>query len=328
VSSDFEIRLAIAASTADLARGNFIRDPTDVISWLQDFITDTGWVRSISTLHRHQMEHTKETMAYYSILALNSFVVSGELDFKLVLVVLGKKLCNIHNMDEVSRLPLLVLESLILLLGAGESEEDSSDEDDNRLKIVGVSLQTSRSVETLVNLWSHECLRPELIADPTRKAIIFRCRRNILTSLTNYSLEALGVDEEGVRSICIAASSEIVDKPRILVPSRARYSALKFIISDGIELSNILNEHEAIPLNKFQQDLNKDTPRDFSVSLTAFISKILKFEEETLGSSLWQKRSSTSSKESNAKIDRKKNAQRPNLSEQLSSPKSVFDAYN
>jgi hypothetical protein len=329
VGSNFELRLAIAASTADLARDNFIRDPTDVISWLQDFITDTGWVRSISTIRQHEMEHVKETMAHYSISALNSLVIAGELDFKLVLVVLRKKLCDIHNMDEVSRLPPLVLESLIILLGAGESEEeDSSDEDTDRLKAVGVSPHTSRSVETLVNLWSHECLRPELFADPTSKAIIFRCRRNILTSLTNYSFEALGVDEEGIKAVCIAASCEINDKPRILVPSGDRYNALKFIISDGIDVSNILTKWEANPLNTFQEHLNKDTPRYFSVSLTAFICKILKFEEETLGSSLWQKRLTTSSREINAKTARKRNAQRPNLSEQLPSPKSVLDAYN
>ena len=329
VDSKFEIRLAIAASTADLARDNFIRDPTDVISWLQDFITDTGWVRSISTIHRHEMEHEKETMAHYSISALNSLVIAGELDFKLVLVVLRKKLCDIHNMDEVSRLPPLVLESLIILLGAGESEEEeSSDEDTDRLKAVGVSPHTSRSVETLVNLWSHECLRPELFADPASKAIIFRCRRNILTSLTNYSFEALGVDEEGIKSVCIAASYEINDKPRLLEPSGDRYNALKFIISDGIDVSNILTKWEANPLNTFEEHLNEDTPRDFFVSLTAFICKILKFEEETLGSSLWQKRQSTSSRERNTKTARKRNAQRPNLSEQLPSPKSIFDAYN
>ena len=329
VGSTFEIRLAIAASTADLTRDNVIRDPTDVISWLQDFITDTGWVRSISTIHRHEMEHEKETMAHYSILALNSLVIAGELDFKLVLVVLRKKLCDIHNMDEVSRLPPLVLESLIILLGAGESEEDeSSDEDTDCLKAVGAFPHTSRSVETLINLWSHECLQPELFADPTSKAIIFRCRRNILTSLTKYSFEALGVDEEGIKSVCVAACCEINDKPRLLEPSGDRYNALKFIISDGIDVSSKLTKWEANPLNTFEEQLTKDTPRDFSVSLAAFICKILKFEEDTLGSSLWQKRQSTSSRERNVKTARKENAQKPNLSEQLPSPKSVLHAYN
>ena len=110
-------------------------------------------------------------MAHYSISALNSLVVAGELDFKLVLVVLSKKLCNVHEIDEVARLPHLVLESIILLLGAGESEEDSSDDDSDHLEIVGISPQTSRSVDTLINLWNHECLRPEHFAAATSKSV-------------------------------------------------------------------------------------------------------------------------------------------------------------
>jgi hypothetical protein len=327
--SSFELRLAIAASTADLTRGNLVRDPTDVISWLQDFITDTGWVRPISTLYQPEPEHEKETIAHYSILALNSLVEAGELDFKLVLVVLGKKLCNVHDVEEISRLPPLVLESLILLLGAGESEEeDSSDEDDDRLKALGISPQTSRSVETLIHLWSHECLGTELHADPTRNAIIYRCRKNILKSLTNYSFEALGVDEEGVQSACTAASCEIDDKPHSLVPSGDRYNALKLIVSDGIELSNQINRCQDSSRNKFQKDLSMEISRDYSLSLNAFIRKILKFEEETLGSSLWQKRQSSNFRQRNRKTTRKRNNQRADLFEQLPSPKDVLDTYH
>eukprot|EP00533_Pseudo-nitzschia_delicatissima_P004862 CAMPEP_0116081086 /NCGR_PEP_ID=MMETSP0327-20121206/2016_1 /TAXON_ID=44447 /ORGANISM="Pseudo-nitzschia delicatissima, Strain B596" /LENGTH=1905 /DNA_ID=CAMNT_0003571811 /DNA_START=23 /DNA_END=5740 /DNA_ORIENTATION=+ len=327
--NDFELRLAVAATTADLARENFVRDPTDVISWLQDFITDTGWVRPISTLHRFEAEHTKEAIAHYSILTLNSLVVAGELDFKLVLVVFGKKLCDIHNVKEVSRLPPLVLESVIMLLGAGEWEEDddSSDEDDDRLKSVGISPQVSRSVETLINLWSHECLRPEHFTDPTTKAIIFRCKSNIMTSLANYSFEALGVDDEGIQSACSAASIEAVDKPRALVESGVRYNALKSIICDGIEISNMINERDAQTKNQFRADLNDGVSREFSNSLTAFISKILELEEETLASSLWQKRQSSGSRRRNTKTPKSEDGQRPNLSKQLPSPKSVKDTY-
>jgi len=328
--NNFELRLAVAATTADLARENLVRDPTDVISWLQDFITDTGWVRPVSTLHRFEAEHTKETIAHYSILALNSLVVEDELDFKLVLVVFGKKLCDIHNVEEVSKLPPLVLESVVMLLGAGECEEedDSSDEDDDRLKEVGVSPQVSRSVETLINLWNHKCLQPEQFADPTTKAIIFRCKSNILASLTNYSHEALGIDDEGIQSACSAASSEADEKPRALLESGVRYNALKSIISDGIEVSKTIKELDAHHKNQFQSDLNEGISQNFSNSLTAFISKILQLEEETLGSSLWQKRQSTNSGRRNAKKTKSGKSQKPDLSKQLPSPKSIMDAYN
>jgi len=47
---NLEIHLAIAATTADLARENFVRDPTDVIGWLQNFITDADFF-SINLKH-------------------------------------------------------------------------------------------------------------------------------------------------------------------------------------------------------------------------------------------------------------------------------------
>ena len=319
---NFELRLAVAASTLDLAQSGYIRDPTDVISWLQDFITDTGWIRPISTLHRSEEEHTKESIAYYSILALHSLVIAGELDFKLVLIVLGKKLCDVHNMEEVSMLPPLVLEAVILLLGAGESEEeDSSDEEDNRLKAAGVPPPIARSVETLINLWSHKCLNPERFADATRKYIIIRCKCNILASLTKYSFEALGLDEEGIQSLCVAANNETDDKPRALIESGVRYNALKRVISDGIEIQSILNRSDA----SFRT-LNREIARAFTDSLTAFIGKILSLEEEALGSSLWQKRQSQNSRK-NTNAGKKRGSKRTNLFEKLPSPSDVLDNY-
>mmetsp|Transcript_26566 Transcript_26566/g.73039 ORF Transcript_26566/g.73039 Transcript_26566/m.73039 type:complete len:1927 (+) Transcript_26566:220-6000(+) len=323
-----EIRLAIAASTADLAREGFIRDPTDIISWIQDFITDTGWVRPVSTIHQQRNEHGKAAMVHFSILALHHLVIAQELDFKLVLVVLGKKLCDVHNLEEVSKLPLIVLESLILLLGDGESEEeDSSDEDDDRLKAIGVSLQTSRSVDTLIGLWNHDCLRVERFSESIAKVTLFRCKTNILNSLTKYSFEALGVDEDGIQTVVAAALHETDDKSRNMMQTGVRYNALKHIMGDGIELLSTIHRRRGILLDQYQVNCNAEILDEFSVSLSGFISKIIKLEEDTLGSSLWQKRQHANAREKKQKGKRKGSSQRAKLSEVLPSPKSVLVIY-
>jgi hypothetical protein len=322
---NLEIHLAIAATTADLARDAFIRDPTDVIGWLQNFITDAGWVRLTSSLDREDAPE-KAALIHYSIMALHFLVISEELDFKLVLVVLGKRLCSINNLDEVSKLPPIVLEALVILLGDGESEEeDDSDEDDNRLKAIGVSLQISRSIDTLIGLWSHECLRPELLSDYTIKTTIFRCQRNILNSLTKYSFKALGVDEEIIQVVSVAASSSD-DKSGTINKSQngARYNDLKHLISDGIEVANMLELHEGASANNYREELSEISPADFHSSLLAFISKILKLEEDALGSALWQKRNSIREKNPKKKIGRG-NVLRSKL---VPSLKSVLNAYH
>ena len=325
---NLEIHLAIAATTADLARDAFIRDATDVISWLQNFITDAGWVRLTSPLDREDAPE-KAALIHYSIMALHFLVVSDELDFKLVLVVLGKRLCSINNLEEVSKLPHIVLEALVILLGDGESEEeDDSDEDNDRLKAVGVSLQISRSVETLIGLWSHKCLRPELHSDPTIRTTIFRCQQNILNSLTKYSFKALGVDEEVIQTESVAASSSD-DKSGTInkTQSGARYNDLKDLISGGIETANMLELHEGTSASKCREDTSEKVPTDFASSLLAFISKILKLEEDALGSSLWQKRHSIREKNSRKKIGRG-NVHRSKLVEPLPSLEGVLNAYH
>ena len=311
-----EINLAIAATTADLARDSKISDPTDVIVWLQNFISDdTGWIRSIS---KHYLEEVKgkSALIHYSILALHYLVVSEELDFELVLVVLGKRLCSIHKIEEVSSLPPLVLEALVLLLGDGE-DGDESDEDENRLSAVGVSRQVSRSIETLICLWSHRCLQLEPGTDPIINTTIFNCKRNVLHSLTKYSFEALGIDEENVQDIfgttqSNAEQGDEVRKDQI----KSRYHDLKQLISDGFE---VLNNHESFFSGKCPE-LSEGVPNDYSCSLLAFTSKILKLEEDALGSSLWQKRRSIKPESS-----KKKMVQNTAF---LPTPKSVLNGYN
>jgi hypothetical protein len=293
-----ELRLAVAATLSDLARDDHIRDPTDVIGWIQAFITDAGWVRSISTSDK-QNSHGMAALVHYAILSLHYFVIAQELDFNVVMVVLNKRLCSIHDMNEVSKLPPLVLESLILLMGDGEVDASESEDDEDKPKRIGVSPQASKSVHTLLNLWNSKSLRPQSSnLDPMTRITQLNCRNNVYISLTKYSFDALGVDEAGIRAVVNAASSKESDTTPKIPHSGIRYNALKSLIEDGIAiLETVESEGEVSPsLAKESTNLGHDTDSNISDSLATFISKLTKIEEETLGSNLWQKRSTLKKK--------------------------------
>jgi hypothetical protein len=280
-NDDLEVRLAIAANIADLAREDLIRDPTDVIGWIQGFISDAGWVRSVSTRDK-QNAPGQAALVYYAIMSLHHLVVAQELDYKLVLVVLGKRLCGVHDLDKVAKLPPLILEALIVLLGDGEEEEDDSDQD--RPRAVGASPHAVKSVETLINLWHCEALRIVLQADPVVRSTILSCRKNIFASLSKYSFEALGLDNEGVVATTNAATSESEEKSRSL--SADRYIAFKYLIEDGMMIMK-MNKFHPSDINQIPSE---DSGDDILQTFTVFTSRMLKFEEECLGSALWQKR--------------------------------------
>ena len=258
-----ELRLAIAATLADLAKEDLIRDVTDVVGWIQGFIVDSGWVRSVSTLD-NDTSAENAALVHFAILSLHHLVEGQELDYPVVIAVLKKRLCNIHDVNETVKLPPLVLETLVLLLGDGEADNDSDDSDDDQE--VGVPLQIRLSVETLIQLALAEELSPLNALDSSSQIALLRCRRNIYTSLSKYSIEALGLDEEGVQAVSLALND--ADAPA-LSDSGRRYNALKKVIHNGIR---DLKDH------------------DTSESLVLLISKILRLEEESLGSTLWQKR--------------------------------------
>ena len=217
--------------------------------------------------------------------------MAQELDFHLVLVVLNKRLCNVHDRSEVLKLPLIVLESLSLLLGDGECEDDSDDEqqeNDPSKGISTLSVQVTRSVETLIEIGLSQELRPSydsgVVADELEWGVLRRCRRNIFESLSRYSFEALGIDEEGLRAIAISNSTGESTVP--IPPSGDRFHALRQVIQDGME--SLASDDP--PLYMTTPEEVKDYEQKDAKALIALTSKILRFEEDVLGSSLWQKR--------------------------------------
>ena len=103
-------------------------------------------------------------------------------------------------------------------------------------------------------------------------------------------MDALGIDDEGVQAV-VGATND-VEAPK-LPPSGVRYSAIREIIENGIELLDSMTDTLYVPgIEVESQGLSEDqlADVDISSSLVALITKLLKFEEESLGSTLWQKR--------------------------------------
>jgi hypothetical protein len=277
-SGEDEVQLAIAATIADLCKDDHIRDVTDVIPWIQGFIVDSGWVKSISTLDKHKST-LNAALVHYAILSLHHLVVADELDYAVVMVVLKKRLCNIHDMNELEKLPPLVLESLCLLLGDGETEDDSEDEDRNGPEEVRTSLQVRQSVQTLISLILSDRVNHKYSDGVANKIALISFRRNIYKSLTKYSIAMLGTDAEGMQAVCTAAMNP--DAPSI-PDSGARYNSIKRVIEEGINF--IREQGDGLSLG------DNEDGEALIESLVSLISKILLFEEETFGSSMWQKR--------------------------------------
>ena len=261
-SAEPEIRLAVAATIDDLAREDRIRDVSDVIGWIQTYLTDEN-----------------ASVVHFAVLSLHHLVLAQELDFDLVIKVLNKRLCPVGDVDKLLALPGSVLEALVLLLGDGECDNVDSDEDEVVTKaskdLVGVSPQVSAAVSTLILLAKSDSLHriSQSSEGAVSDEIVSHTRLNICRSLSNYSLHSLGLDEEGARSATVDQHKLSHNDRVAVIDSGLRYIDIKKIVSD--EIQNPSSESDLHPT-------------------VSFARKILSLEEESLGSSLWQKRGKTS----------------------------------
>jgi hypothetical protein len=301
-TSNAEVRLAIAATIAELAQEDQIRDVTDVIGWIQGFIVDVGWIRRMTTLD-DELAPSNASIVHYAIMALHYLVVAQELDFHLVIVVLNKRLCTIHNIDDVLKLPHIVLEALAILLGDGECDEDSDEEQSTS---AALTVQVTRSVETLIQLGLAEKMRLPKSADTSAYelewAALRRCRRNIYESLLRYSMPALGIDDDGIRAVAAASESagDNINNASSLPRSGVRYEAVRHLIQDGMQ---ILASDDP-PFRTTTPEEVKELEEKNSKALGALTSKLLQFEEEVFGSNLWQKRGKLLTSGSPGKVNR------------------------
>ncbi|GAX15888.1 hypothetical protein FisN_2Lh376 [Fistulifera solaris] len=249
---DPEIRLAVAASICDLAKDDCIRDVADVIGWVQHLLTED--VKSpVFDLLRHS-----------AIMSLHYLTLNRELEFPLVIKVLNKKLCNITDRDKLIGLPMPILEALCLLLGDGETDDDESEGGVNG----NVGIQVRQSIDTLLYLGGVLVKKPMEM----RMSGVETCLFHIFESLNRYSLKTLEVDEDDVKR-----NAEVIDETEENFQNTGanRYLQLQELVLEGMEFQ---------PLEK--RDSHTAHP------VTELASKIMSFEEDVLGATFWQKRSS------------------------------------
>ena len=254
-----EIRLAVAASLCDLAKDDLIRDTSDCIGWIQELLVED-----------YSDSPSNALLVHYAIMTLHYLVVAQELDFSLVLKVLKKKMCSVTTIEDVRHLPPVIQESLALLLGDGECKDDSSSEDDEggEPESPVISAQVVGAVQTLVDLgFQYETVKPNAAASVE---LIARIRRNIYYSLSKYSLDVLGLDEDGIKA-GIGWQGQGEQRGETPPQVASRYVSLRKLAASGIQL----------PAG------TRGMVEDFETILGDFTSKILRFEEEALSSALW-----------------------------------------
>ena len=256
-----DVRLAFAASLCDLAKDDLIRDTSDCIDWIQELLVED-----------YSDSPSNALLVHYAIMTLHYLVVAQELDFSLVLKVLKKKLCSVTNIEDVRHLPPVIQESLALLLGDGECKDDSSSEDDEEgggePKTPVISAQVVGAVQTLIDLgFQYETVKPNAEASVE---LIARIRRNVYFSLSKYSLDVLGLDEDGIKA-GISWQEQGDQRGESPPQVASRYVSLRKLAATGIQLPAGI----------------RGMVEDFETILGDFNSKILRFEEEALSAALW-----------------------------------------
>ena len=265
-----QVRLVLAATMADLCQANHVQDVSDVIGWLQKLIMEE---QRTSTTGNSSTAPVQDLTVHYAIMALHYLVMSGDLVFDVVIKVLNKRLCPVSDMKAVMKLPSVVLEALVLLLGDGECEGDSSSSGEEETdgekpapKIKVVSAQVSMAVRCLLHLgdaidWTGKVAK----ADKS----LPRVRRNICYSLSRYSLDALGLNEIGVKSVIALAQHP--DAAPALSSAGQRYVAIRNVTVAALK-------------SKVELPKENDEGSDPIIELAR---KVVAFEEDALGSTLW-----------------------------------------
>ena len=256
-----DVRLAVAASISDLAKDDLIRDTSDCIGWIQEFLVEDYSDSQMNAL-----------LVHFAIMTLHYLVVAAELDFTLVMKVLQKKLCAVTSIEDVQHLPPVIQEALALLLGDGECKDVSSSDDEEEgeedPETPVISAQVVGAVQVLIDLgFQYENVKP---SGEVSMELIARIRRNIYYSLSKYSLDALGLDEDGIKAA--VSWQEEGDKRGDKPPQvAARYISLRKLAVSGIQISAG----------------TRNMVEDFSGILRDLNSKVLRFEEEALSAALW-----------------------------------------
>jgi hypothetical protein len=168
--------VVVAASLSELAERDLIRDVSEIIGTVQQYLTNDNPI-----------------VCYYGLKCLYHLVESDELDFDVVVKVLQKKLCSLDD-TSVHKLPPLVQQGVALFLASGSIGANEKGAES------GALLQPSPQIRLAVRC---------LLAMGQGRSNSSRLQTTVFASLARYSLSNIGVTEEDVQK----AVSEASDKP-------------------------------------------------------------------------------------------------------------------
>lgn len=242
---------------------------TDVIGHIQSLLAPPD-ESNISLTPIHSL------LVHYALLTLHYLVVADELDFDVVIQVLKKKFCAITDLGGLLKLPLVVLESFVLLLGDGECsiDHDENVKQGRNVEEKPVSANVKAAVQALIHVATFvgDC---DGNSDTNKKPLpdrdlIIRVKVNAYISLARYSLRALGANPDTLQSAI--ASAEKDNETASAREKVEHYEELQNLVFAGIE------------------QIPADVDDAFDNALLELAGKLSQFEEDTLGVSLWQKR--------------------------------------
>eukprot|EP00979_Chaetoceros_neogracilis_P017016 scaffold10171_cov446-Chaetoceros_neogracile.AAC.22 len=243
------LRIAAASSLCDLAEEDLIRDVTEIIGWVQTFLID----------EEHMVTH-------FAVRTLHHLIKAEELDFSMVIKVLNKKLVTVDDAEAIMKLPDIVVEALVQLLGTGgdsnasSSDSDGSESEDNSDIVISQQVQAATSGLREVALMLTGSLvkqNAQLYYDHKTTVLLVKL---VYESLGQYSLGQIGITNDIIRADCSDTSE---------------YDCLRKIIEQGFDASEKCHHVDTFNLDR---------------SLIALARKVVSFEEDALGPSLWNLR--------------------------------------
>jgi hypothetical protein len=192
--------------------------------------------------------------------------MAEELDFSAVIKVLNKKLVPIDDAQAMAQLPCIVVEALVQLMGVGEVSAAASDSDDDSLgdgsgpSEIVISQQVQDAMSGLMNLSVH--ISGSMFNENVDEISLdvesnTRILSSINASIAKYSFDRIGLSHDMVRREC---------------QETFEYDRIKQVIEISFDASE-----------KYMA--NKD--ENFDTNLIALTRKLVLFEQDALGPSLW-----------------------------------------
>jgi hypothetical protein len=262
-----EIRLAIAATMAD-----FCIRPND------------NFMESLIGPLQLYLQQSPPLIAALAITGLHRLCREGCLDYSMTVKVVSKRLSIPIDASAIAKQDPAVAKALITLLGNGEIStcNDSTDEEEvsnlenpTTPKVVEESVRVLNDIASrLIFSLTSNCGEDVFMTSDIRQALY--------SSLSAYSFDALNIDAETVRQSIHSVRDDVDgDDINDSVSHLNPHGSLLFIIHRIIQYEETAADGYILPV-----DSNK---------LTTLLRKVMVFEQESLGVSLWKRNATKSS---------------------------------